>query len=310
VGFLEKLFGGRGIPAWASSLAPQEYEAFAAQLSAALRSRSLPADVRSGRVTAVVDGEKVSLGFDDLARKCRGIESAAWPSLIAEHLDVALQSDQADLDALGKDLVKARTLMKVQLMRDSALRKDWVEGLNYRTLGAGVKAVLVYDLPQTVTSVPANHLRGWEKFYADLFDEAADHVRAEGETLVPESIDLPDARVILHQLIGDSFFVCSHALWLERYPDAQSERGVLLAVPSRHTVIFHAIRDASVWRALSVLPSFVHDLHARLPGAVSPNLFWIRNGQVVDIPTAVTASGMQVMPPASLVGVLGDLRET
>jgi hypothetical protein len=43
---------------------------------------------------------------------------------------------------------------------------------------------------------------------------------------------------------------------------------------------------------------------------VSPNLFWLKQEQVVDVPTAAARSGIQVMPPASLVAVMGDLKGT
>src|SRR5450755_4776727 len=113
MGLLDKLFGGgRRVPAWADFLGPNEYEVFAAQLSQALRARSLPADVRSGTITVMVDGERASFGFANLAKRCKAAEQSHWPALIAEHLAVAVESTAAVLANFEKNLEQALVHMR------------------------------------------------------------------------------------------------------------------------------------------------------------------------------------------------------
>ena len=116
--------------------------------------------------------------------------------------------------------------------------------------------------------------------------------------------------VVLKQLLGDSFFVCSHALWLGNHSEAASDRGVLVAVPSRHTILFHPICDASAWRALSTLPFMAADLQSKLPGPVSANIFWLKEGHVIDVPVRRTGDAFQVMPPLSLVSAINGSDST
>lgn len=84
---------------------------------------------------------------------------------------------------------------------------------------------------------------------------------------------------------------------------------MLVSVPSRHTVLFHAIRDASAWRALSALPFMTRRLHSELPGPVSPNVFWLKDGQVTDVPVRGAGDQLQLMPPESLVNNMAGLQE-
>jgi hypothetical protein len=306
MGFLGSLFGGKaGVPEWASALSEAEYRAFAEQLSRALTARSLPADVRKGKIAVTVDGQKASVGFDTLSRRCKVLPAETWPREISEYLDIALTSQDAVLAVLAKDFGAARGKLRVQLVPEGFVRPDWSEGLNYVRFGSGIHAALVYDLPSTVTTVPAEHLRGWKRSWEDVLGVATENVRAEIGVPTPEQVDLGDA--IVQQLVGDSYFVCSYALWLDTVPGASSERGALVSVPSRHTVLYHPIRDASAWRVMSALPVLSRDLFDKLPGTLSPNLFWICRGQVIDVPVSDAGGQLQVMPSKALCDAMAGL---
>ena len=313
MGLFSKLFGrSTSTPEWAAFLGPDEYAAFASHLRQALAARSLPssvADLRSGAVALKFGKESGSLGFSPIARKCRGLEQEKWAGLIAEHLDRALEPNDELIARLGADFEAARAYLKVQLVPDGFMRPDWEEGLNFKTFGTGVKAALVYDLPTLVHSVPAADVRRWARAGSELFDVAAENVWTEAEKPAIERVDIAEARVAFEQLVGDSFFICSHALWLDRYPQASSDRGALVAVPSRHTVLFHPIRDASAWRAMSSLPFMAADLHSKLPGPVSSNIFWVKGGKVTDIPVRRAGGEIQVMPSESVTSIMAGLQE-
>lgn len=313
MGLLSKLLGRSSAPPeWASFFEQDEYTVFERHLRQALAARSLPngaRDIRSGAVPLKGRAPDASLGFAPIARKCRGNAQEMWGEVIADHLDRALES-QAELVAqLGADFEAARACLKVQLVPDFFVRPTWEEGLNFRTFGPGIKTALVYDLPTNVHTVPADHVRGWARASGDLFDVAAENVRNEAEKPIVEHVDIAEERVVVEQLVGDSFFICSHALWLDRYREATSERGVLVTIPSRHTVLFHAVRDASAWRAMTSLPFMAIDLHSKLPGPVSSNLFWVKKGTVTLVPVHRSGEKLQVMPPQPVLDALADLKD-
>lgn len=313
MGFFSRLVGrSSSPPEWAAFFEPDEYAVFEGKLREALAARSLPngaGDVRSGAIPFKIGKEDGSLGFGPIARKCRGLKLEQWAALIAEHLDRALEPNEALVARLAADFQAAREYLKVQLVPDGFVRPDWEENLNFRTFGPGVKAALVYDLPTSVHSVPAADVRRWARASSELFEIAADNVRAEPEKPTIEHVDIADAGVAFEQLLGDSFFVCSHALWLDQYHQASSERGVLVAIPSRHTVLFHPIRDASAWRAMSTLPFMAADLHSKLPGPVSSSIFWVEGGRVTEIPVRRVGAELQVMPSESVTNAMAGLQE-
>jgi hypothetical protein len=306
MGLLGKLFGSKpAVPEWANVFSEAEYQAFAAQLAQALTARSLPADVKKGTIDVVVGGKKSSMGFGTLSRRCKALPPDKWQREISEFLEFALISDEATLATLAKDFTAAAAKLRVQLVPDGFARPDWSEGLNHITFGAGIKAALVYDLPTTVTTVPADHVRGWNRPWDELLAIAGDNVRAEVGVPAAEPVDLGSA--IVQQLVEDSYFVCSYAMWLDTLPGASSERGTIVSIPSRHTVLYHAIRDASAWGVLSGLPALSLDLFGQLPGPISPNLFWIQKGRVVHVPVSNSGGQLQVMPTKELCDALAGL---
>jgi hypothetical protein len=302
MGFLSRLLGRpSAAPRWAACLGPEEWVAFEAELRQALAARSLPSGARAVRGGALALRAGATLGLGPIARKCRGHDRARWAALIAEHLDVALAPDDGTLALLAADFAEARTRLKVQLVPDDFVRPGWEEGLNFKTFATGVKAALVYDLPTQVRSVRPEDVRRWGRPSAELFDLAGANVRAEPEAPAVEPMEIPEERVTLQLLVGDSFFVCSHALWLDHHPEAASDRGALVAVPSRHEILFHPIRDASAQRAMTVLAAMASDLHAKLPGPISPNVFWLKDGAAALIPVHA--------PPSALAAALAGLAE-
>ena len=257
MGFFSKLFlRSSATPPWAEYLSEEQYNSFETELRHALEARRLPNDIatlRSGAIPVGLGNAEATLGLGPIARKCLSANRGWWPELINQHLDRALAPADELIAKLASDFEVARQCLKVQLVPQGFVRNDWYEGLNFRPFGAGVVAALVYDLPNAVHTVPAADVRGWGRLSSELFDIAAANVRAESDKPLVERVDFANSRVSVRQLVGESFFVCSHALWLDRNSDSPNDRGILLSVPTRHAVLFHQIRDGSAWRALDRL---------------------------------------------------------
>ncbi len=311
MGILDKLFGRvTAPPPWAGFFTAEEYARFVAVLQPALTARGLPTDtgsLRGGVLPARIGSEDSALGLAPIARRCHGADEASWAALIEEHLARALES-QADTRArLAADFEAARSLLKVQLMPERARRADWEEGLNYQVFAPGVLAVLNYDLPTVVHSVPAADVRGWGRAPAELWAIATENVRAEVPPPEREVLDVGGHRV--EQLTGDSYFVCSHALWL----DAPEDTGLLVAVPSRHIVLFQPVgpRDladeveATTLAAIDVLSQLAHRLYATVPGPVSSEVFWRRGALVERVPVVRGEEGVEVLLPEGLQAIIG-----
>lgn len=299
MGLLDRILG---VPDWARPLDVDEYSRFSSLLSRALGGRALPSHVRRGEVITTVDGQPSRLSFKTLARKCKLAPPATWEALIGEHLDVCLSPSTMLPSGLAEDFALARKFLKVQLVPTEQRREAWQEGVNFKVFSTGVLAVLVFDLPQSVITVAPGHVRAWGRPFSSLFDLAAEQVRADPE-LAPLECETQRSGCSIYRLTGESFFVCSQALWLDRFPEAQSERGVLVSIPSRHCVQFAAVDDNAL-TALEALALAGMQLYETLPGAVSSSIFWMKADQVVPIPVAKNEVGqLQVMPPSSLMEI-------
>lgn len=308
MGLLDKLLARAApVPPWAGFFTAEEYARFVALLCPALEKHGLPSDpaaLSAGVLPAKIGTTESALGLGPIARRCNGLAPDRWAPTIAEHIDRALESHEQTITRLAGDFEAARPFLKVQLMSEGARRPDWEEGLNYRRFAPGVLAVLNYDLPTVVHSVPAADVRGWGLPLPELLEVATENVRQDPTPVDRESLVFAGTRV--EQLSGDGYFVCSHALWLDEQRDHAAGRGLLLAVPSRHLVLFKAIDGPGALAAIEPLSQLAHRLYATVPGPVSSEVFWLRGDSAVHIPVLRTEDAAQVLVPPELSALLAE----
>jgi hypothetical protein len=296
-----RFFGSRDdVPGWARFFEPGAFRAFLAVLDAELRRRSLDYDIADGvlRLAGTGQGE---YGLVNLAQVCNLAPRNEWTALVASHFDTLLagESESASLDGLAADFEKARPLLKVRLYSDAYPAGAAV----HRAPAPGVVAVLVYDLPNSVASVPVNHARRWGRADDDLFTLAVANVRAGG-LLDVQPTDITDG-VVVHALLGRSFFTATHALFLGDYVDAP--HGALVGIPHRHAILFHPIADRRALRAAQSLIPATFGMYQEGPGSVSPQVYWWREGRFTCLPSRVTARKVEFAPPPEFVALLDRL---
>lgn len=117
----------------------------------------------------------------------------------------------------------------------------------------------------------------------------------------------------LYSLYGDSPFVASKALFLaavvrqvtsESLPDA----GALVAVPSRHNLVYHPIADGSVVDAVNSLAAYALGAHEDGPGALSPRVYWWHRGGLTSL-TVIDHDTLtfSIQPPSHLLDLMKGL---
>ena len=89
-------------------------------------------------------------------------------------------------------------------------------------------------------------------------------------------------------LVGDSFFTAARVLVLDELVERVTGKpltadGALVAMPFRHQLAFHAIHDAGVIPALNAMASFAASGYADTPGAISPYVYWWRDGVLTQL---------------------------
>ncbi|MFF0460204.1 immunity 49 family protein [Streptomyces mexicanus] len=196
-----------------------------------------------------------------------------------------------------------------RLLPLDALPAEAVRSMRYaRVVADGLVFAYALDLPTMVRSLTDDDVEraGAEALgqaaYENLMRVPAEHdeVRAEG-----------GAR--LHSVYGDSFFVASKALYLAQVaPQVTGEplprAGALVAVPSRHNLVFHPIADGSVVDALNSLAAYALGAYEDGSGPLSPRVYWWHRGSLTSL-TVIDheTRTFSLQPPAPLLNLMKGL---
>lgn len=224
------------------------------------------------------------------------------------------------LHELPADPVEARALLKARLVGADRAPDDVV----HRSVLPGIEAVLVFDLPDRLVPLAPEDLPALldsvelpdapdavtdEDRLDALWDEAYEHVRHEHPEIDVEELTEGVPVMLVH---GESYFVATNALWVDQFVDVPAD-GLLFAVPHRHLLLLHPVRDQAATYALPNLLLLARENHAQGQGPVSPDVFWWHDGEVHTIGVTETIHGeevhLQIDLPAGLASVFASWAE-
>lgn len=297
--------GGCAAPSWSAFDSAERYERFLDLACRHLRDLGFELVLGDGVVEARRDGQTITCGLQNIAQRCAAMPERAWSAVIREHFAsvTAVEQGNRELGALGRDLARARELVKVRVYPDDYA--DAAEKMLTWPVAPGLLGALCYDLPSTVCGVPVEHLAGWEL--------EADDARAIGlDNLAREPIGRFEAvgtgtGFEFQVLSGESFFTASQLLRLGEIFHLAGPHGLLVAVPHRHALIVYPIVDAKVIHAVPTLAQITAGMHQKGPGSLSSNVYWWRGGALVHVPVAIEARRVAVAPPAEFTALLDEL---
>ncbi|UUN29877.1 hypothetical protein [Streptomyces sp. FIT100] len=233
----------------------------------------------------VVDSAGRQFGLGNLAAVLHNDERGprVWPEVIRGHVAMVLRTMDAPsaLDTLPPDQIRAQLYPRV----------IGSEGLDPETFGyarplaPGLCEVLALDLPESVMMLTDDALEPLGDV-PRLRQRAMDNLRGlpvEGHETIKDA-----GGMCFEVVVGDSFYTASRVLVLEalvRQVTGQhiTPDGALVALPFRHQVAFHVIRDASVIPTLNGMAAFAASGYADTPGAITPYVYWWRNGTLTQL---------------------------
>lgn len=291
--------GSSGVPTWASFFDDGEYETFMRVVEDDLARRG-EISIEDGVAELEIEGGgQHRLGLQNLAQLCNQVDREQWDALVREHFDrVIVSTHTHDLEAIGRDFEQVRRIVKVRLYARDSLG-DLTDSTIHRSLGEDLVAVLVYDLPDAVATVPTDAPKQWPVSLDKIFEIALENVLEQDE-VETETLELDDG-TRFHVMVGDSFFVTSRLLVLEQHLDPITPMGALVAVPNRHTMLYAPIVDLTVVDTLQAMAILSQRRHAEGPGSLSPTLYWWRDGHLLALPVEVDDDGVRFFPPNEFV---------
>ncbi|MCA1221543.1 DUF1444 family protein [Streptomyces sp. 8L] len=235
--------------------------------------------------SAVVDNAGRQFGLGNLAAVCHNDRRGprAWGELARRHAAMVLRTvdGPSALDTLPPAQIRAQLYPRV-------ISGEGLDAENFgyaRSVAPGLYELLALDLPESVmmlTDEALSRLGETDR----LRERAMDNLRElpiEGRETVRD-----DNGMRFEVVVGDSFYTASRVLALEsliRQTTGQqlTADGALVAMPFRHQLAFHVIRDASVLPSLTGMTMFAASGYEDTPGAISPYVYWWRGGTITQL---------------------------
>ena len=301
MGFLRKLVGGGAkAPDWASFLTGEEYAAFQAALEADLRARGWSYTQRDdGLFVDMGDPEPRVYGLTNLAQLCARVERADWPAAIRDHFD-HMDKLFAEVDA-DVPWDAARALLKPRVFPTGDAER--YEAVSY-PLTPELSVVLALDYPDSVKTLHRDHVDAWPAA-DELYAIALENLRADPAP-APETVTGPNG-VAFDVYEGDSYFTASHLLRLAELRGDPRLTHALVAVPNRHLMLVHEIRDLTVAPTLGAMVNGAASAYESGPGSITPDVLWWHAGALTRIPAWIDKKGVNIAPPDAFTELLNTL---
>ena len=226
----------------------------------------------------VEDRGGTTFSLFNLGLLCVGTRSDGWAALIDDHLRL-VTTPARDLSELSQQELESGLYLR---LAEIAAVPDPDSVAYARVVAPGLLEVLSVDLPDSVAtpSLEALEQRGT---LGELVDRGRENLLALLESDVVGSAQVGDAGSGRYTAVtGDSFFTASLGLQLPETIDRFSGeddwgRGVLVAVPSRHQLLYRPINGPDAEAALHRIIEAAMFGFSGEPGPLSPDVYWVRN---------------------------------
>jgi hypothetical protein len=243
------------------------------------------------------NGRDQLLALENLYRRVRPVERAAWSDVLVEFLqqipDEALVNPPASLEEVADRVL-------VRLGPPFAASDAPAEVWSHRIAGSMIVATLVIDYPNSMSYVTAQMIAdsGHDGDY--WLGRALQNLRA---STPPAPLTEAHAESgLLHCEIGDAYDSSRALILDDLLPDAAAD-GSFVVVPGRDHLLVLPVRAQSL-AFLPWLRSIAIRTHKTLPYPISAEIFWVRAGRWLHFPVEVQGDKALVNPPEEFVEVL------
>jgi hypothetical protein len=246
------------------------------------------------------------IGLWNIGALCAGTDEREWPQLIDDHVRL-VATPARDLSDLTE--VEFASGLTLRLVAAASVPNPDVVGYA-RAVAPGLLEVLSVDVGDAVATPSRNELSAQGPLAA-LVGLGRDNLRAllADETVRAGAVG-GGARGSFTVVRGESPFTASLALLL---PETMTRfsgeddwgRGVLVAVPSRHELLYRPIDAADARLALQfMLQAAFLGFHDDV-GRLSPDVFWVRKQRWVQV-TSSAGGKPRVLRGTGLREALGS----
>lgn len=296
------------VPSWADFFSAEEYLEFEKALGSYFDSLGKPFKIDDGTVRTnwmAGDGGLQNLGLLNVAQMCKQGKPGDYPGIIRNHFEVMRKSKDfiAGFFDNMNDFEFVKPFIGTRLYHKDHVKSIGAEGVISRPVTEDIIAMLVFDMPQAISSVKPDLAAIWGKTESELLDLGQHNIR---ENYDFSATDL-EASVQLKAILQNHFFGSNIILDLADDPELVGTHGSLVSVPHRHTTIIHPIEDSSVIKAINMMIPMTYGMHHEGPGSISANLYWYRQGKFMKLPYNIENQSLNFQPPSDFVAMLDYL---
>lgn len=297
------------VPQWASFFSKEEYHAFLKELGSYFQSKGL-SPVLDGSSVKIEGGEfgAQQLGLTNVAQVCKQGEPESYKEAIVAHFEAMERGEvfRKEFEKIAGTYENVKPYIGVRLYPQhymDNLPKDIFIG---KPFAGGMYAMLIFDMPDTITNIKPEQAEQWSKTFEDLFEVAVRNTRANNPVEIA-SFDFGEFQIWFAE--ADHFFVPNLLFELENRPDLVGEYGALVGVPHRHAALVYPINGIEIIKAVNGLIPTIHGMHREGPGSLSSSLLWYHRGKFIDLPYELDEQSLKFTPPPAFVELLNDLAE-
>lgn len=227
-------------------------------------------------------------GYWNVAQDCRRSPRGQWATIIGAHFAHLKTIDpKGDVfKGMSPAQVKRRLYLKIWPDDNHLGTADWYPYA--RRLAPGLQEVIAFYKDRATLAMRQEDV--------DRFG-GAEHLREVAErNLRNLALARRDHREMAEGPNGGSFrilsglsgFTASRLLVVDRlvsllFADPEMPHGVLAAIPNRHEVAVHVIRDAGAVASMLGLASFAAEGVSSRPGPISPHVYWVTPGRLEEV---------------------------
>lgn len=315
----------RDLPEWAAPLGSAErLEAFESEILGFFAAKGLEVTMADGVVTptgaAAGSMRQQQWGLGNLLQTCARASPSAWGEIVRSHFTTLLNAQRAaqETEIESIDYRAIRSRLAVRLWEAEALGSATGAGggaaigrMVTREDIPGLLTVLSMDMPQMVRTVPAPEADLWGKSRDELFAQAIANLKGQTDPKI-EAHEIGDGGIVV-SVIGESHFIASLALTIERFPELVGRHGSFVGLPTRHVMLVSPFGGLDALKSLQHLMGITRKWHGDGPGSLSGRVWWYRPGAAgrspdwFEVPFEVEGQTLNVSPPPELVELMEDL---
>jgi hypothetical protein len=264
--FLKKLFGGSEppLPEWANVIKASDFEDFQKYVRQAVANR-MPNPTFHFDEGYIEDGEGREFGLHNIVRIVAPLNKSEWPQTINDFFGHMWDFQTVDegISNLPFEELKSRIRVRFYALDIPT------EGIVVNQVGVpNVICMTCLDLPNSVMSVTEEKQKEWGVSIGELFQLGLENVWNQDHPQSSAPLDNRYPDLVIHE--GESFFIASRALLLDRMFDPWPSFGVAYAIPMRQMLITLPLRTKADASLLGSLQNIAAEIFNDLPGGISP----------------------------------------